>query len=38
MVWNAHNDSGNRVVPGVYFYRMVAGNWSSQKKVVRLGK
>lgn len=36
LVWNATDDGGRRVGAGVYFYRMVAGSWVSQRKVVFL--
>ncbi|OFV83549.1 MAG: hypothetical protein A2W26_10235 [Acidobacteria bacterium RBG_16_64_8] len=36
VLWNAADDHGRRVAPGVYFYRMAAGSWSSQRKVVFL--
>jgi hypothetical protein len=35
-VWDATNDDGRRVAAGVYFYRMNAGAWQSQRKVVFL--
>jgi hypothetical protein len=38
IVWNATDNGGRRVPNGVYFYRMVAGDWSSQRKVVFLGR
>jgi hypothetical protein len=37
-VWDARNDDGRRVSAGVYFYRMNAVAWQSQRKVVFLGK
>ncbi|HKA24119.1 MAG TPA: FlgD immunoglobulin-like domain containing protein [Candidatus Eisenbacteria bacterium] len=36
LVWNATDDGGRRVGAGVYFYRMDAGSWRSQRKVVFL--
>jgi flagellar hook assembly protein FlgD len=36
IVWNATDDGGRRVGAGVYFYRMDAGSWRSQRKVVFL--
>lgn len=36
LVWNVTDDDGRRVGAGVYFYRMVAGSWVSQRKVVFL--
>lgn len=36
VAWDAHDDHGARVGAGVYFYRMNAGNWQSQRKVVFL--
>jgi hypothetical protein len=38
VVWNARDNGGRQVTQGVYFYRMVADGWSSQKKVVFLGR
>ncbi len=35
-IWNLRDNSGVRVSSGVYFYRLVAEEWSSQKKVVFL--
>jgi subtilisin family serine protease len=36
IVWDARDDHGVRVAAGVYFYRMNAGSWQSQRKVVFL--
>src|SRR5262249_19004045 len=36
IMWNATDDGGRRVGAGVYFYRMDAGSWRSQRKVVFL--
>jgi hypothetical protein len=36
IVWNATDDGGRRVGAGVRFYRMDAGSWQSQRKVVFL--
>jgi hypothetical protein len=38
ILWNARDNDGRRVPNGVYFYRMVAGDWTSQRKVVFLGR
>lgn len=34
LAWNLRDDGGARVPSGVYFYRLVADEWASQKKVV----
>ncbi len=34
LVWNLRDDGGVRVPSGVYFYRLIADEWTSQKKVV----
>ena len=36
VTWNASNDDGRKVGAGVYFYRMEAGTWRSQRKLVFL--
>jgi hypothetical protein len=36
VTWDATTDDGRRVTAGVYFYRMNAGSWQSQQKVVFL--
>ena len=36
VVWNQATDSGSRAAPGVYLYRMVAGTFHSQRKLVLL--
>jgi flagellar hook assembly protein FlgD len=36
LTWDASDDRGRRVGAGVYFYRMDAGAWRSQRKVVFL--
>jgi hypothetical protein len=38
VVWDARDNGSRRVPQGVYFYRMVAGDWTSQKKMVFLGR
>jgi len=34
VTWNLRDNGGRRVPAGVYLYRLVADQWSSQKKVV----
>ena len=34
--WNGDDENGNRVASGVYFYRMVSGNFQSAKKMILL--
>jgi len=36
VVWDARDDGGRTVPVGVYFYKMTAGSWQSQRKVVFL--
>jgi flagellar hook assembly protein FlgD len=36
LTWDASDDGGRRVRAGVYSYRMDAGAWRSQRKVVFL--
>lgn len=36
VLWNRKNDQGQRLSAGVYFYRLIAGTRSSQKKLVIL--
>jgi len=36
VVWDARDDGGRSVPAGVYFYKMMAGSWGSQRKVVFL--
>jgi flagellar hook assembly protein FlgD len=36
ITWDASDNGGRRVGAGVYFYRMDAGSWRSQRKVVFL--
>jgi hypothetical protein len=36
VTWDSTSDEGRRVAAGVYFYRMNAGTWQSQKRVVFL--
>lgn len=36
IIWDARNDAGVRVATGVYFYRIVAGNYVDQKKMILL--
>jgi M6 family metalloprotease-like protein len=32
--WNGHNDAGSSVASGVYFYKLVAGNFQDVRKLV----
>jgi hypothetical protein len=34
ITWNSADDHGRKVAAGVYFYRMDAGAWRSQRKIV----
>jgi flagellar hook assembly protein FlgD len=34
--WDGHDDSGNPVSSGVYFYRMTSGNFAAVRKMVLL--
>lgn len=34
VVWDGTDDHGNRVASGVYIYRLIAGNFTSAKKVI----
>ncbi len=36
VIWDGRDDAGSRVRAGVYFYRMVAGEWHSERKVIVL--
>jgi flagellar hook assembly protein FlgD len=36
VVWDARDDSGNRVASGVYFYRLAAGGRTLERKMVLL--
>jgi hypothetical protein len=36
VVWNGMSDNGTRIASGVYFYRMLAGEYASTKKMVML--
>jgi hypothetical protein len=36
IVWDLSDNGGRRVGAGVYFYRMDASSWRSQRKVVFL--
>jgi subtilisin family serine protease len=38
VVWDGQDSAGRRISAGVYFYRMQAGDWRSQKKVVFLDR
>lgn len=34
VVWDGHDSAGRRVAPGVYFYRLRAGSWQSERKLI----
>ena len=34
--WNGHNRSGRQVSSGIYFYKLVSGEYSSVKKMILL--
>jgi len=34
--WNGKNQSGNKVISGVYFYRLEVGGWVGTRKMVVL--
>jgi len=34
VVWDGRSNAGQKVAAGVYFYRIQAGGWSSEKKLV----
>jgi len=36
VTWNGRNDAGSRVAPGVYFYRLSAGNYQATRKMLVL--
>jgi hypothetical protein len=36
VVWDGRDAVGNKVTPGVYFYKIEAGKYSAQKKLVIL--
>jgi hypothetical protein len=35
-MWDGRDEGGRRLASGVYFYRMVLGGWSSERRVVLL--
>jgi hypothetical protein len=38
VLWDARSDAGSRAPQGVYFYRLQADDWVSQRKVVLLSR
>lgn len=34
--WDGRDDGGQKVGNGVYFYRIVAGDWRSERKLILL--
>jgi flagellar hook assembly protein FlgD len=36
VTWDGHNDAGQSVASGVYFYKLVTKNFSQTKKMVLL--
>ena len=36
VVWNGHDDNGNEVVSGIYFYQMRTGDYTETKKMIMI--